>query len=98
MEMACHDSYPLNSENASPPGTFTVYFSCAEMARPPTTASTPTIIAIVSILLSFIASLLYQSLVYVLISGWMTRIRVTELLPQLMSAFRQEDRHLGLEA
>ena len=33
MEMACHPSYPLNSENARPPGTFTVYLSCAETAR-----------------------------------------------------------------
>src|SRR5689334_12532667 len=29
MEMVCHDSYPLNSENASPPGTFTLYLSPA---------------------------------------------------------------------
>src|SRR5438552_15487999 len=56
METTCQASYPLNSENASPPGTFTVYLSCAEMARPPTTARTPVIIGIVSILLPFIAS------------------------------------------
>src|SRR5882762_6339477 len=32
-EMACHASYPLNSENASPPGTFTVYLSWAALTR-----------------------------------------------------------------
>src|SRR5689334_13978060 len=35
-----HSSNPLNSENASPSGTCTVYLSCAEMALPPNTAST----------------------------------------------------------
>src|SRR5436189_4016857 len=59
MEMACQASYPLNSENASPPGTFTVYLSCAEMAKPPKTAS-HTAIPIVTMLLRFIAALLYQ--------------------------------------
>src|SRR5216683_8232359 len=56
METTCQASYPLNSENASPFGTFTVYLSCAGMAEPLTTASTPVIIAIVRILLPFIAS------------------------------------------
>src|SRR6185436_4792861 len=55
MEIDCHASYPLNSENASPPGTFTVYLSCAEMARPPRTA-THTAIPIVNMLLRFIAA------------------------------------------
>ena len=39
METTCHASYPLNSENASPFGTFTVYLSCAEIAQPPATTS-----------------------------------------------------------
>ena len=39
-------SYPLNSENASPFGTCTVYLSCAEMALKPKTASTTAIITI----------------------------------------------------
>src|SRR5262245_55538101 len=34
-------SYPLNSENASPPGTCRAYLSCAEMAAPLKTTSTP---------------------------------------------------------
>src|ERR1700733_2610095 len=37
----CHCSYPLTSENASPPGICSVYlscFTCAEMDLPPTTA------------------------------------------------------------
>src|SRR5215813_88531 len=38
--MVCQSSYPLNSENASPPATCTVYLSCAEMAAPLKTAST----------------------------------------------------------
>src|SRR3984885_3859672 len=56
MEPTCQASYPLNSENESPFGTFTVYLSCAEMAQLPTRASTPVIIGIVRILLPFIAS------------------------------------------
>src|ERR1700741_4870674 len=28
METTCQASYPLNSENASPPGTFREYLSC----------------------------------------------------------------------
>src|SRR5438034_8521941 len=46
METVCQPSYPLNSENASPFGTRTVYLawavSCAEVALPPRTASTVT--------------------------------------------------------
>src|SRR5262250_528385 len=38
-------SNPLNSENASPFGTCTVYLSCAEMALPPKTASATAIAA-----------------------------------------------------
>src|SRR5262245_48881136 len=44
METVCQPSYPLNSENASPFGTFTVYLrcplSCAVTALPPRTPST----------------------------------------------------------
>ena len=46
METTCQLSYPLNSENASPPGTFTVYLSCAEMALSLETASTNAMITI----------------------------------------------------
>src|SRR5450432_1961671 len=56
METTCQASYPLNSENESPFGTFTVYLSCAKMAQLPTKASTPVIIGIVTTLLPFIAS------------------------------------------
>ena len=61
MEIACHLSYPLNSENASPPGTFTLYLSCAEMARPPATASHTVATPIVNTLLRFIAAPLLPS-------------------------------------
>src|ERR1051325_10332198 len=54
--MACHPSYPLNSENASPPGTFTEYLSCAKTAKALITASPPVIIGIVNILLPFITA------------------------------------------
>src|SRR5262245_57117478 len=44
METVCQASYPLNSENASPLGTCTVYLpcpvSCAVTTRPPRTPST----------------------------------------------------------
>src|SRR3984957_21272884 len=40
IAIADQSSYPLNSENASPPGTCTAYLSWAEMALPPNTAST----------------------------------------------------------
>jgi hypothetical protein len=52
VEMTGQSSYPLNFENASPPGTCTVYLS-AEMATPPKTASpapTTVIIAVGEIL------------------------------------------------
>src|ERR1051325_11551251 len=42
-EMACHDSYPRNSDIASPPGTFAEYLSCANIASPPRTAHQSTI-------------------------------------------------------
>src|SRR6266852_744158 len=67
METVCQPSYPLNSENASPFGTRTVYLawpvSCAEMTPPPKTASTETAsettpITTAGILLLFIATLL----------------------------------------
>ncbi len=51
---ALFSTTPLNSENASPFGTFTVYLSCAAMAQPPMTASTPVNAAIIAILLHFI--------------------------------------------
>ena len=56
MEIDCHASYPLNSENASPPGTFTVYLSCAEMAKPPKTESHITAIPIINMPLRLIAA------------------------------------------
>src|SRR3954467_7961185 len=40
----CQFSYPLKSENASPPGTCTVYLSCAARAMPPETASDATMV------------------------------------------------------
>src|SRR5438552_13853260 len=67
METVCQPSYPLNSENARPFGTRTVYLawavSCAEMALPPKTAGTETAsetttITTAGILLLFIATLL----------------------------------------
>src|ERR1700722_10321202 len=39
METTCQVSYPLNSENASPPGTVRAYLSCCAEAKPPKTAS-----------------------------------------------------------
>src|SRR5262249_15810601 len=42
----CQDSYPLNSENASPPGTFRVYLSCCAKAKPPKKASNAATITI----------------------------------------------------
>src|SRR4051794_1501863 len=55
MATTCQSSYPLNSENASPSGTFRVYLSCAEMARSHETAST-TATAITATLILFIAT------------------------------------------
>jgi hypothetical protein len=67
METVCQLSYPLNSENASPFGTRTVYLawpaSCAEVAVLPRTARTETAsetttIAIAGIRFLFIVTLL----------------------------------------
>src|ERR1051325_1876827 len=46
MEITCHVSYPLNSENARPFGTFRLYLSCVEPAPLPKTANTNAMIAI----------------------------------------------------
>src|SRR5579862_8155708 len=42
METTCQDSYPLNSENASPFGTFTVYLSLAIASATRTERNTAT--------------------------------------------------------
>src|SRR5438045_9688190 len=47
MEITCQASYPLNSENASPPGTFKVYLSWAAMALLPKALTSAVTIAIV---------------------------------------------------
>src|SRR5436853_672217 len=54
MERTCQFSYPLNSENASPPGTFTVYLSWADKALPPNALTSAVTIAIVPMPLLFI--------------------------------------------
>src|SRR6266550_4208308 len=54
MERTCQFSYPLNSANASPPGTFTVYLSWADKALPPNALTSAVTIAIVPKPLLFI--------------------------------------------
>src|SRR5438445_634094 len=54
MERTCQFSYPLNSANASPPGTFTVYLSWADRALPPNALTSAVTIAIVPKPLLFI--------------------------------------------
>src|SRR5712691_249889 len=56
MERSCQFSYPLNSENASPPGTFTVYLSWADMVLPPKVLTSAVTTAIVPMRLLFIPS------------------------------------------
>ena len=55
IAMTCQLSYPLNSANASPPGTCRVYLSCAEMALPPKTATTAAMIKIAEDAVRFMA-------------------------------------------
>src|SRR2546422_3976225 len=54
MATTCQFSYPRNSANASPPGTFTVYLSWADRARPPNALTSAVTIAIVPMPLLFI--------------------------------------------
>src|SRR5437660_1224094 len=54
MATTCQFSYPLNSANASPPGTFTVYLSWADRALPPNALTMAVTIAIVPKPLLFI--------------------------------------------
>src|SRR5207247_3617850 len=54
MATTCQFSYPLNSANASPPGTFTVYLSWADRALPPSALTSAVTIAIVPKPLPFI--------------------------------------------
>src|SRR5215831_10735391 len=56
MDITCHDSYPLNSANARPFGTFTVFLSCAEKARLPIRTSIGVTIASADVVFPFIAS------------------------------------------
>src|SRR5437879_7506710 len=59
METTCQASYPLNSENASPPGTLKVYLSWAAWADrslPPKALTSAVTIAIVHMRLLFITS------------------------------------------
>src|SRR5207245_6187565 len=58
MDTTCQASYPLNSENASPPGTFKVYLSAAwaDMALPPKALTSAVTIAIVRTRLLFITN------------------------------------------
>src|SRR4030095_1956764 len=96
METVCQLSYPLNSENASPFGTRTVYLawpvSCAEMALPPKTASTETAsetttIATAEILWLFIATPLVVGWLPVSyredLNGAQTTLIVTSMLPRV---------------
>src|SRR5215471_12730527 len=55
METTCQASYPLNSENASPPGTLTVYLSCCARAKLPKTASNTATITIAGNAVLFMA-------------------------------------------
>src|SRR5438309_2904489 len=54
MATTCQFSYPRNSANASPPGTFTVYLSWADRAPPPNALTSAVTIAIVPMPLLFI--------------------------------------------
>src|SRR3979490_3175348 len=54
-ETTAQSSYPLKSENAIPLGDFSEYLSCAQTFMPPRTANTAVAIAIVSLLLRFMA-------------------------------------------
>src|SRR5580658_2045752 len=54
--MASHDSYPLNSENASPPGTFRAYLSTAARTTPARASNTAMIDSFF-----FIVHLLFQN-------------------------------------
>src|SRR6476620_4323095 len=53
---ACQPSYPRNSENANPPGTFTVYLSRADIAKPPKTTSHTVAIPMINMLFRLIAA------------------------------------------
>src|SRR6266705_5038873 len=60
MDRSCQASYPLNSENASPPGTFKLYLSWANRALPPKVLTSAVMIAIVRMRLLFTSSSFVQ--------------------------------------
>src|SRR6266571_8556988 len=60
MDTSCQASYPLNSENASPPGTFKLYLSWANRALPPKILTSAVMIAIVRMRLLFTSSSFVQ--------------------------------------
>src|SRR5205809_6480450 len=60
MDTSCQASYPLNSENASPPGTFKLYLSWANRALPPKVLTSAVMIAIVRMQWLFTSSSFVQ--------------------------------------
>src|SRR2546427_5890046 len=85
METVCQASYPLNSENASPFGTRTVYLawavSCAEIVLPPKPASTETASETTTITAAGILLLLIATLLVVYWLPATARIRTPRLSP-----------------
>src|SRR5205814_1899579 len=84
MATTCQFSYPLNSANASPPGTFTVYLSWADRALPPNALTSAVTIAIVPMPLLFITR-----------SSFVKRGRFDFSSPLSSRARRSLLRHLG---
>src|SRR5271154_1267486 len=60
METTCHTSYPLNSENESPPGTFSEYLSCAARASATSPERNIATNTVTRILLRFMSNLLAE--------------------------------------
>src|SRR2546430_545840 len=86
METTCQASYPLNSENASPPGTFKAYLSWADMALPPKALTSAVTIAIVRMRWLFITSSSFVKLgAWLLESDATRRYTCRSIVPAVMS-------------
>src|SRR5580658_2276299 len=84
METTCQDSYPLNSENASPPGTFNVYLSWAASANTTRTERHAPTNTVTRTPLRFISNLL-----------WVTRGAFYRPFPNRLKEMKIEDGKVG---
>src|SRR2546430_14904824 len=98
MERTCQASYPLNSANASPPGTFRVYLSWtawADTALPPKALTSAVTIAIVHMRLLFITGSSFAKQEYGTGSSGGPGLLTARTPPRLSAPAPSDERKIG---